>query len=385
MTWPKVSIIWLNYNSSKIIDIVLKSLESIADLDYPSDRYELIVIDNGSTDKSFERIKNFLDKKNNLRKKIIRLEKNLGFTGGNNIGFRARDLDSKYIVLLNNDAIPFDYSLKELVEYAEMRNDIGGIQGVIVNLDNGRVDTAGDMLTEFLIGAQIYHGRDPMNIKNIKKAFYVTYADGAYSLYRIESIKKATGFQNKIFYDEMFAYFDDNILGLQLWNSNFKIISIPKIVALHRRSSSFGKISPLKLYLIIRGFCALNEITNTRFKLFIRNINILYNIIGGALAMPLVSKLIENYGDKKNLFTRSKDFIKAIYLGYICGIKWGKNKLKEMNKPIDIYKAPLIKSSPKILIPWFLGLGSAFGRRILTEIITKEFEKNIHNYIIDWI
>jgi len=79
MVWARVSIIWLNYNSSKILPIVLKSLESIIDLDYPSDRYELIVIDNGSTDGSFERIREFLEKRGGLRKKIIRLGKNLWF------------------------------------------------------------------------------------------------------------------------------------------------------------------------------------------------------------------------------------------------------------------------------------------------------------------
>jgi len=34
---------WLNYNSSKVLPLVLHSLRSIADLDYPSDRYELML------------------------------------------------------------------------------------------------------------------------------------------------------------------------------------------------------------------------------------------------------------------------------------------------------------------------------------------------------
>jgi hypothetical protein len=45
----------------------------------------------------------------------------------------------------------------------------------------------------------------------------------------------------------------------------------------------------------------------------------------------------------------------------------------------------LIKLSPKVVIPWLLGLGSAFGRRIYAEIITREFEKNIHSYIVECI
>jgi len=63
MTWPKVSIIWLNHNSMKILPLVLQSLESIASIDYPSDRYELIVVDNGSTDGSLRRLRSFLRRK----------------------------------------------------------------------------------------------------------------------------------------------------------------------------------------------------------------------------------------------------------------------------------------------------------------------------------
>lgn len=382
MAWPKVSIIWLNHNSSGILDIVLRSLESIVSLDYPSDKYELIVVDNGSTDNSFEKIREFLEKESNLRKKIIKLNRNLGFTGGNNVGFRVRDPDSKYIVLLNNDAIPLEHSLKELVEHAELRNDIGAVQGVIVDLDNGRVDTSGDMITELLACIQTYHGRSPLDVK---KVFYISYADGACSLYKVDAVKKATGFTDKIFYDEMFGYFDDSILGLQLWNSGFKIISFPKITALHRRSSTFRVLSLIKLYLMTRGYYALNELTNTRYKSLIRNTYFLYGLIGEALYIleaRSISKLTKKY--RLDPSVNSKDIIKAVYLGYIHGTKWGQRKLKERGKPIDLYKAPLIKSSLPIIVPWLLGIGSIFGRKIYTEIATREFEKNIHNYVVDW-
>ncbi|PWV36992.1 MAG: hypothetical protein DJ555_04405 [Desulfurococcaceae archaeon] len=41
------------------MDLVLRSLEAVFDLDYPENRYELIVVDNGSSDSSFETIKGF--------------------------------------------------------------------------------------------------------------------------------------------------------------------------------------------------------------------------------------------------------------------------------------------------------------------------------------
>ncbi len=53
--WPPLSIIWVNYNSMRIMDIVLRSLKSVLELEYPD--YEVIVVDNASSDRSFERIR----------------------------------------------------------------------------------------------------------------------------------------------------------------------------------------------------------------------------------------------------------------------------------------------------------------------------------------
>lgn len=77
--FPKVSIFWLNYNSLSFIDIVLESLQAVNELDYPN--YELIIVDDGSTDGNFKIIRNFVDKMN-VKNKVIRLNKNLGFATG---------------------------------------------------------------------------------------------------------------------------------------------------------------------------------------------------------------------------------------------------------------------------------------------------------------
>jgi len=59
MMYPKVSIIWLNYNSINFLNLVLTSLRSVFNLDY--EKYEVIIVDNASNDGSFERIKNFVE------------------------------------------------------------------------------------------------------------------------------------------------------------------------------------------------------------------------------------------------------------------------------------------------------------------------------------
>jgi glycosyltransferase involved in cell wall biosynthesis len=55
---PPLSIIWVNYNSMSIMDIVLRSLKSILELEYPD--YEVIVVDNASGDGSFEKIRDLV-------------------------------------------------------------------------------------------------------------------------------------------------------------------------------------------------------------------------------------------------------------------------------------------------------------------------------------
>jgi len=115
--WPKVSVIWLNYNSIHAIDIAFKSLEAVANLNYPN--FELIIVDNGSTDGSAQIIEKIVYEKlrSKMNVKFVRLKRNLGFTGGNNIGYRLKDPDSKYIMLTHNDVIPYPKSLRLLVEF----------------------------------------------------------------------------------------------------------------------------------------------------------------------------------------------------------------------------------------------------------------------------
>ena len=74
---PPVSIIVLNYNSR---EDTLDCLRSLKHLTYPDVR--VIVVDNGSTDDSVEAIQSHFPEMT-----LVVTGENLGFTGGNNIGF----------------------------------------------------------------------------------------------------------------------------------------------------------------------------------------------------------------------------------------------------------------------------------------------------------
>jgi glycosyltransferase involved in cell wall biosynthesis len=73
------------------IDIALRSIESALRLDF--DDYEVIVVDNASSDGSFERIRRFVEEKksSSVRVKFVRSDANRDYAGGINLGWEARD------------------------------------------------------------------------------------------------------------------------------------------------------------------------------------------------------------------------------------------------------------------------------------------------------
>jgi GT2 family glycosyltransferase len=113
---PRVSIIILTWNSYDVTRDCLASLEKI---DYPN--REVVVVDNGSGDGSPDRLA-----KDFPLVRFIRNERNLGFTGGNNVGIRdALGRRPDYLLLLNNDTLVARDFLGKMVELAETDPTIG--------------------------------------------------------------------------------------------------------------------------------------------------------------------------------------------------------------------------------------------------------------------
>ena len=130
---PPVSVIWLNYNSMHLIDVTKKSLAALMELDYPD--FEVIIVDNNSSDGSREIIEEYVQgSKPNHHIKFLKLKKNWGSTGANNIAYSHRNPQSKYLALLHNDVISnIDY-LKKTVTFLENHKEAGAIQGIVIKL-----------------------------------------------------------------------------------------------------------------------------------------------------------------------------------------------------------------------------------------------------------
>jgi hypothetical protein len=128
MNNPKLSIIVLNYNTKRLLQDCLNSLEKVKN----EVAFEVIVSDNGSTDGSLEMLS-----KTFPSVKIVQNDENLGYAKGNN---QARNLVKGELVLfLNTDTVVPKDTLFKTVEYLDSHKSVGALTCKIV-LPSGRLD-----------------------------------------------------------------------------------------------------------------------------------------------------------------------------------------------------------------------------------------------------
>ncbi len=176
---PFVSIIVLNYFGEKIITGVIEALEK---LNYPKDRYEILVVDNGSTDKSIQILTELEARFSNI--KLIPLGKNFGFAKGNNVGIKQAK--GEYVVLLNNDCTVEQNWLKELVKTATNHPKVFAVNSKIL-LYPKYINLSFDF-DPYLIPLFSWLSKSNIYVFN-KKRIYLTL------------VKNETGFQSEIPFD----------------------------------------------------------------------------------------------------------------------------------------------------------------------------------------
>jgi len=119
-----VSIVIISWNTRQMLDQCIKSIYATTN----NIKYEIIVVDNASTDGSPEAVEEQFP-----QVKLIRNKENLGFAKGNNIGMRAST--GRYVCLVNSDVIVQNGCIEKLVEFMDANPSVGLAGPRILNPD----------------------------------------------------------------------------------------------------------------------------------------------------------------------------------------------------------------------------------------------------------
>ena len=283
-----VSIIIVNYNTK---DLTIQCIESIKK--HTKDiQYEVIVVDNNSTDGSVTAIRRKFE---NII--IIQNSINLGFGTANNIG--SEKARGKYLLLLNSDTILLNNSIKTFFDFSEKDIElcIGTIGGILRDAYSNEAISFGSFPSKKeLIKSALYisnsnnkmtkKSRSIFNKKGYIQVDYVTGAD----LF----IDRNLFIEFKGFDSDFFMYYEETDLQLRLAKSGRRNYIIDNTNIIHLESASFSKgVNNLKR----------NLITNSMFTYFKKHSDtITFQVFKSIyLFLRLNTLLLRKYTIKENI------------------------------------------------------------------------------------
>ena len=232
---PLITVVVVTLNN---LHLLRNCLNSIYAQDYGA--IEIVVVDNGSD----EDVRGMLAKQF-PEVRMVRLDKNYGFAGGNNRGIEAAQ--GKYIALINNDAVAAPQWISSLVATAESDSTIGAAASIIIDGNQPEVlDSCGVGIALDGMSRQAMRGMFvPHQLTQPKEVLLFS---GCACLLRMEALNEVG-----LFDEDFFAYCEDTDIGLRLRWAGWKIIAAPGAYVHHYYSMTGGKFSPQKIYWVERN------------------------------------------------------------------------------------------------------------------------------------
>ncbi len=234
----KVSVVILNYNGG---ELTLKAIDSV--FNQKGIEVEVIVIDNGSTDGSCQKIEKTFGEKIKLIKNSI----NMGFAYACNQGFELAE--GEWVALLNNDACADPLWLKHSLESAKTSKKIGVIIPKIIRADERDV-LDGIGVGFWLDGLSRAKYRGELDSRRFNQDCAVV-ASGCACIYSKKMVKELAGFDS-----DFFIYSEDTDLGLKAFLGGWKAVVAPKAIVYHGYSQTTAPgagYSIFKLYQVERN------------------------------------------------------------------------------------------------------------------------------------
>ncbi len=208
----KVSIIIVNYNGSKHLQDLFRS---IRELEFPKEQFEVIFFDNGSSDDSLDKLSQEYPEA-----RVIANPSNLGFAPPHRIA--AKKARGEVLAFLNNDMRVHPRWIIEGLACLDPEDGVICASSKILSWDGGDIDFCGGSL-QYLGYADQYHDDE------VKNGDHILFpCGGAMLIYRDVFLDAGC------FDDDYFAIFEDVDLGWRLWLMGYKVVMAGKSQVYHK-------------------------------------------------------------------------------------------------------------------------------------------------------
>lgn len=290
-----ISVIIANFNGEKYLD---NCLNSVLNSDYK--KFEVIVIDDGSTDKSLEILRKF--KKHYSKVKVLRNLQNHGAAASRNKAITKTK--GSIIVFLDNDVEVTPIWLSELSKSLK-KKDIGAAQSLLIDyIKRDTIQMAGGKLIQSVIWLDPFlQGRSYKRIKNQLIDRDIVAVSAALAVKR-EVLDIVGGFD-----DQERVYTEDLDLCWRIWISGFRVVLSSKSIVYHYSKTidqrQHMKVNNLQIYYqmsknSMRSIIKNYELKNMPVNLFLF---LVINVIGSLWIFIKRGKI-------------------AILMGAVLGIGW---------------------------------------------------------------
>jgi GT2 family glycosyltransferase len=232
---PSVTVIILNYNCQTFL---ANCIESLLLTNYSN--LKIVLVDNNSEDRSLELVKQQFGEKI----QILSLDKNYGFSKGNNFG--AANKNSDYLVFLNPDTKVHPNWLHYLISTMERDSKIGIAQPKLLQMNGKLIDSTGGFIDSQ--GLVWNRGHNEKDLGQYDKSSNIFYAKGAALIIRNDLWLKLKGFDPLFF-----VYYEETDLCWRAWENGYKVAYVPNAVVYHASSGVLKKVPEFVKYNEAKG------------------------------------------------------------------------------------------------------------------------------------
>jgi GT2 family glycosyltransferase len=337
---PRVSIILLNWNTGSDTIECLDSLDQISYVEY-----DVVIVDNGSTDESIIKIRDHIEKSGWRSKEtsttegvpiqsyehtivlgqdgtsdrkatrscnILLSTVNRGFTGGNNIAMRfaMEKLSPDYLLLLNNDTVVASDFLGEIVKAMENCQGCGFASPMILDYAaNGTaqksniIQYAGANQSLYLF-IPVHRRQSELDDGTEVQPSLTGYAHGTCMLARSKTVNDIGMLD-----EDFFCYREENDWGIRAKKKGWKALFVPTSKVWHKGGKSSGQVKGMALYYMARNSILIVKKNATMFQ------KLVFVLSFTSFAFPYrVMKLM--------LLKRDVESTKIYVSGIRDGLKW---------------------------------------------------------------